>query len=445
MSTVPHPALVAPDRETFRLLNARVPAALSAGSPGFAAEGDGFLACDIVVDRGRIGALLAPGTSPGDLPALDLDQGIVLPRLVDMHTHLDKGHIWARAPNPDGTFLGARTAVAADREANWSRTDVMRRMDFAVRCAFAHGTAAIRTHIDSIGKQTSVSWPALAQIQQEWRGRVAIQGVALFPTIIAVDDEPQFRDIVATVARHGGALGGLTFMGEPPDAKLDAALDRVFAAAGANGLDLDFHVDESDSPDARTLEAIADAALRVKFAGRIVAGHCCRLALEAEQDRRRVIDKVGRAGIAIVSLPMCNMYLQDRHAGRTPRWRGVAPLHELRAAGIPVAIASDNTRDPFYAYGDLDMLEVWREATRILQLDHSDQPWIGMLGPGPARLMRLESAGTIAAGSAADLIMTRARTAYELVCRTQADRAVLVAGRPIDTTPPDYRLLDRTA
>ena len=73
---------------------------------------------------------------------------------------------------------------------------------------------------------------------------------------------------------------------------------------------------------------------------------------------------------------MCNMYLQDRVAGRTPRWRGVAPLHELDAAGVTVMVASDNTRDPFYAYGDLDMLEVYREATRILHFDHSERPWL---------------------------------------------------------------------
>ena len=34
-------------------------------------------------------------------------------------------------------------------------------------------------------------------------------------------------------------------------------------------------------------------------------------------------------------------------------------LHELRQGGVPVAIASDNVRDQFYAYGDLDMLEVF--------------------------------------------------------------------------------------
>ena len=56
-------------------------------------------------------------------------------------------------------------------------------------------------------------------------------------------------------------------------------------------------------------------------------------------------------------------YLQDRDQQglRTPRWRGVTLMHELRGHQIPVAIASDNIRDQFYAYGDLDMLEVFNQ------------------------------------------------------------------------------------
>jgi cytosine deaminase len=137
------------------------------------------------------------------------------------------------------------------------------------------------------------------------------------------------------------------------------------------------------------------------------------------------------------------MYLQDRAAGLTPRLRGVAPLHELDAAGIAAMVASDNTRDPFYPYGDLDMLEVFREATRILHLDHSQRPWIRMLGAAAAEHMGLADRGLIATGERADLVLTRARTLPELVCRPQSDRAVVVAGRAIDTTPPDYRELDR--
>ena len=437
------PFAIIPAAATIRLANARVPADLLAGDVPLRAR-DGLVACDIDIAGGCIAAISAPGTIPvaPETVTVDLQKSMALPRFVDMHTHIDKGHIVARSPNPDGTHHGARATVGADRDARWSADDVATRMDFALRCAYAHGTGALRTHIDSIGKQTGISWPVLAQMRTSWKDRIAIQAVALFPTLFAVDDEAQFKSIVATVAKHGGQLGGLTFMGDAPDAKLHLALDRTFAAAAANSLDLDFHVDESDSPHATTLEAVADAALRARFKGRITAGHCCRLSLETDADRQRIINKLGEARIAVVSLPMCNMYLQDRAPVRTPRWRGVAPLHELDAAGIAVAVASDNTRDPFYAYGDLDMLEVFREATRIIHFDHAPKPWTRMLSAAPAAIMGLADASRITVGQAADLVLVRARTLNELNTRPQADRIVLVGGSAIDTSLPDYRELD---
>lgn len=440
----PHPTSAAvPKAPAYRITDACVPVDLA---PALTAHGtaERFAACDIVVDDGRI-SLVGPAgaaAAAADLPTVDLRGGIVLPRFVDVHTHLDKGHIWPRRANPDGTHAAARTAVAADREAHWSADDVRTRMDFSLRCAYAHGSSAIRTHLDSLGKQAAISWPVFAEMREEWNDRVALQGVALFPVDLAVDDEPQFRSIVETAARHGGILGAFTFLGEAPGPRLELALDRLFGIAMAHGLDLDLHVDESCSPDARSLEQIAIAARRHRFIGRIVAGHCCSLSLAPEEDLARIVDRLGEAGIAVVSLPMCNMYLQDRAAGRTPRLRGVAPLHELDAAGVTVMIASDNTRDPFYAYGDLDMLEVFREATRILHLDHSERPWIRTLGAVSADVMGLAGHGTIAVGQAADLVLTRARTLPELVCRPQSDRTVIVSGRAIDTSLPDYRELD---
>ena len=154
------------------------------------------------------------------------------------------------------------------------------------------------------------------------------------------------------------------------------------------------------------------------------------------------MDRVAEAGIAVVSLPMCNLYLQDRHAGRTPRWRGVTLLHELTARGVPVAVASDNTRDPFYAYGDLDMLEVFREAVRILHLDHPVAPGRAAVARTPAEIIGRPDRGVIAAGGPADLVLFRARTWTELLSRPQSDRTVLRSGKAIDRTLPDYRELD---
>jgi cytosine deaminase len=56
--------------------------------------------------------------------------------------------------------------------------------------------------------------------------------------------------------------------------------------------------------------------------------------------------------------------------------------------------------------------------------------------------MNLDRHGRVEAGDAADLVITRARTMNELLSRPQSDRIVLVSGRSIDTTPPDYAELD---
>ena len=427
--------------DAYWLTHARLPGALATVEGNPSPDREGLVTASLRIESGRIARIISGGAPAGEA-TVSAEGGLVLPRFVECHTHLDKGHIFPRASNPDGSFLGALTTVMADRQANWTAPDVARRMDFALRCAEAHGTGAIRTHLDSYRELTERSWGVFAEMRETWRGRIELQAVALFPTIFAIEDEAEFAKTVRAVARHGGVLGGVTYRGEPPSEALDRALDRTFEAAMANGLDLDFHVDESANEDARTLERIADAALRHRFRGKILAGHCCSLALMADADRARVIDKLGEAGIAVVSLPMCNLYLQDRQSGRTPRWRGVAPLHELDAAGIATMVSSDNTRDPFYAYGDLDAVEVYREATRILHFDHSERPWLEAIASRPADLMRLPDHGRLKAGQGADFVLFAARSVNEFLSRPQMDRRLFRAGRPVAMRPPAYSELD---
>ena len=173
----------------------------------------------------------------------------------------------------------------------------------------------------------------------------------------------------------------------------------------------------------------------------MTAGHCCSLAVQDPAVARETIAAVAGAAITVVSLPMVNLYLQGRRPPQTPVWRGVTLLHELRAACVRTVLASDNTRDPFYAFGDLDLAEVLREAVRIGHLDLPVDPWPAAITCLPADVMGLDT-GRIQPGAIADLVLFSARTWSELLSRPQSDRIVLRAGRPIDTTPPAYRELD---
>ena len=117
-------------------------------------------------------------------------------------------------------------------------------------------------------------------------------------------------DVEAMLDLHGsGILGAATRM--VPE--LREGLGIVFDLAERKGWALDFHVDESSDPAARSLKIIADMAIERGFHRPILVGHCCSLALQEDDERRRTIDAVARAGLSVVSLPMCNMFLQDRH------------------------------------------------------------------------------------------------------------------------------------
>lgn len=458
-----------PDVPYYRLINARVPACLlqisesqieAANYQGRSPlAGDDLCQVDLEIRDGQVVAIAPAGAlPPAAIPLVEVDvRGKqVWPCFVDIHTHLDKGHTWERTPNPDRTFEGALNAIRKDADAYWHEDDVYRRMEFGLKCSYAHGTAAIRTHIDSYGDQARISLNAFQRLQKEWGDRLTLQAVCLVSLDYFLTPEGEkLADLMASVPN--GLLGGVSF----PCDELDEQLDRVFTLAKERNLSLDFHSDESGDPDHKSLRQIAQAALRHEFSNPIICGHCCSLAVQPPDEVQRTLELVHEAGIGIVSLPMCNLYLQDRnqvasrlflqtgsssnltlHTGQSPRWRGMTLLHELKEKGIPVAIASDNCRDPFFGFGDHDALEVFNQSVRIAHLDAPYGDWPGAITRTPADLIGLPARGRIGIGLPADLMIFKARTFSELLSRPQSDRIVLRKGRAIDTTLPDYEELD---
>ncbi len=434
-----------PTSSRYALRRVHVPKSLLTDSAPGPAGHDDLVLCDLLIDNGQIAEVAKAGTLDAALGP-DLDESLVLPGMLDAHAHLDKGHIVYRARNSTGDLTGAAAASGPDRTTRWAAEDVRRRLEFGIRTAYAKGVVAIRTHLDSLAPQPDITFPVLKELRAKWAGKVDLQP----STIVSIDvflDERGLR-LADMVADMGGNLGsGTKFMMPvsqlvPPE--FDQAMENVFKLAEERGLDLDLHVDESSDPEARTLIRIARLAVKRGFKSRILAGHCCALALQTDAFIKETMDACKDAGIDIVSLPAVNMYLQARGSTRkTPHWRGVTLLHELKAHGLKVAIGGDNVRDPFYAYGDHDMLESFTQAVKIAHLDHPYGDWITAATSIPAEIMQLGGKyGRIGKGRSADLIVLKARDYGEMLSRFQADRVVIRGGKAIDTTLPDYRELD---
>ena len=438
-----HDDVVIPEDGRFTLRRARVPVCMLAEpADGAAADTEGVVMLDIALEAGRVARLSPAGAAfESDPPSIDLEGRMVWPTLIDMHAHLDKGESIPRV-QPDGTLDGGVLGTEADR-AHWTHADLMRRMRFGVRCAYAQGVSAIRTHLDCQVPAPG-SWAAFQELRTEWSGRLALQAVGLAPLdVFLTDYGTQLAD---TVAAMGGVLGGFTdTLGNLPgatDQTIDDLLDPFFRLAAERDLDVDLHVDQSADTRAFFLPQVARAALRTRFKRRVVVDHCVNLALQPEALARETIALCAEADIAFVTLPTPMMYLMDRAAGRTPRWRGVTLAHEIRAAGIPIALGGDNCRDAWYPYGDHDMVDIFRQGVRIFQLDHPVADTPAMVGPVPAAIIREDALGSIGVGREARLILFRARTLNEVLSRPQSDRIVLDRGRRIPDALPDYTELD---
>jgi cytosine deaminase len=434
------PLFDVPAAARYALRNATAPACLL---PERFARDNELIAVDVLVEHGRLAAIEPGGTLPSGLGP-DLDRSMILPGLIDCHTHLDKGHIWPRKPNPTGDPIGASAAAGDDRKARWSAHDVARRMEFALQTAYAHGVVAIRTHLDSQTPQAAISFPVFCEMRERWAGRIDLQASSIVPIDVFLGDEGrEIADIVAgSHARLGCSTSFKGIANVPGQPEFDRAMLALFALATERALDVDLHVDETGDPEQLTLLRVAQLATQAGFGGNILCGHCCSLALQTEERLAETLDACFTAGIDFVSLPTVNMFLQSRGPDVTPRWRGVAPLLEMRARGLRVAVAGDNARDPFHAYGDHDMLDTFVQAVKIAHLDYPVGDWIKAATEHPAAIMGLPGRGVLHPGAPADVIVLRARNYSELLARAQSDRLVLRAGRAIDTTLPDYRQLD---
>jgi cytosine deaminase len=418
------------------LRRARVPAALL--PPGLAAGVDPLepsVLCDLRIDGGRIDAVAPAGGGDPSAAGLDAEGALVLPGLVDAHVHLDKAHTWFRAPNRRGTFAEALATLARDKE-YWSRADLLRRGDFALRCAWAHGTRIVRTHVDTGLPWGETSHAAMAELRERWRGRIELQTVPL----CRGDDyaTPLGEQLADLALRHGAsALGGFFVMAP----ELPRQLDRLLALARERAVGLDLHVDENGLPQAQVLRAVAEAVLRAGFPHPVVCGHGCSLAVQDPARQRSTIALLREARVGIISLPLCNLYLQDRRGAGfplTPQWRGITLIRDLLEAGVPVACASDNVRDAFHPFGDFDLLEVYARSLQLAHLDARLGDSVRIVTSTAADLVGRPESGRIAPGAPAHLVLLAARSFSELLSRPGAPRRRIDGEKIHSPLAPDY-------
>lgn len=380
---------------------------------------------DVRLASGRIAevAMHPPAQTGGDL-----DGYVLLPSFVEPHAHLDKALTAARVPNPTGDLLGAIEAMAGAAE-SFTTADIAARADAALRVMLAHGTTAVRTHVD-VGTGVGMrALAALVDVRERWTGAIDLQVVALVGRPLAGEGGKHLREAL----REGADLaGGCPHLDPDPHRAVEICLD----IAGEAGAPLDLHTDETLNPAMLTLPTLADLVIRTGFRHGATASHCVSLSVQPADVQRAVAERVAEAGVAVVALPQTNLFLQGRdHPVATPR--GLTAVHALRRAGATVAAGGDNLRDPFHPVGRGDALEVAALMVTAGHLDAADA--LGTVTAAARTALRLPPV-TLTAGAPADLVALRGTNLLDALAAADQQRRVWRAGRLVATTTVTRRL-----
>ncbi len=370
---------------------------------------------DLTFADGLVTAVHPAGRSgPASEDVLDLEGRLLLPAGVEPHTHLDKALSFdAIRPTYGGLADGIRQWQAYARTID--EDDFVRRGTAAVLELLANGVTAVRTHAEVFASDDPlVSVRAMVRVREALTGLVDLEIV-----VLAKPDVPD--DLVTESVRLGADLVG----GSPhntPDPQAD--LVRLLTIARRTGVGIDIHADERLDPTSLTVRDLAAAVSREPLAGTVTAGHCVSLGVIAEPLRSTVAAELAAAGVGVVACPVTNLYLQGRdHPVGMPR--GLTATRALLDAGVTLAGAGDNIRDPLNPVGAADHLAT---AALMVAAGHLtvEEALASVTSAGRA-VMGLRPAGPFV-GGAADLLAVRATSVDDAVSRLMHDRLVIHAG-----------------
>ena len=326
---------------------------------------------------GYFDVTLSDGKFKSIVKSEKLKKGIIIPKLCDIHVHLDKTGTHKRINKKAKSLFEAIELMDKDKLI-WSENDIYERANNAIQNAWENGTGFIRSHIDWIEEKTPIAWNVIKSLKKKWRDKVVIEMASLSP----LDLMPlKGEKISKIVSEDNSILGAFVYRNE----NLEDKIKLVFEIADKYALNLDFHVDEGLDKDANGIDHIIKYTKRFKMENRVLCSHACSLSIRDEKEVLTILEDAASAGIGLTCLPSTNLWLQDFNENRTPRFRGIAPIIEARNFGIPIMIASDNCQDSFYPYGNHDLLSAFKLALISGHLDENS--WFDSITQLPCEWM----------------------------------------------------------
>lgn len=379
---------------------------------------------DLGIKNGKIVIISSDELEKGE-EYIDAKGCLVVPPFFESHFHLDNTLLRGEV-NQSGTLREAIKLYGKKKE-DITIENIVSRASETLRICLENGVCYLRSHvdIDSIGKLKLLE--GVKEVKELFAGIVDVQIIA-FPQMGLVNQSETLELMYAAMENGADIVGGIPHFEKDMD---DAArqIEIVFEIAKKYDADIDMHVDEVDDPYWKSVELLAEKTIEEKYQGRVAAGHCCSMAAWEESDFERILPKIKKAELNIITNPLTNLVGQGHNDPRPVR-RGIPPLDILIKSGINVASGTDDMLNMFYPFGNMNPLEVVNFAAHTGYLTTPELINAAFEMPlyNAAKTFRIEPYG-IKEGNPADLCILPVTTKVDAIRFHPAPSIIMRGGK----------------
>lgn len=371
----------------------------------------------IELDGARIAAISAQ-QAPAEASEGDIDaaSNLVVPPFIEPHIHLD-ATLTAGEPawNMSGTLFEGIERWG-ERKALVTHEDTKARAKKTIDMLVDHGIQHVRTHVD-VTDPTLSALKSMLEVREETRHLIDLQIVA-FPQE-GIESFKGGRELMTeAIAMGADVVGGIPHFENTRDQGV-SSIKFLMDLAERTGCLVDVHCDETDDPQSRFLEVLAEEARVREMGERVTASHTTAMGSYDNAYCSKLFRLLKLSQINFVSCPTESIHLQGRF-DTYPKRRGLTRVAEIDRAGMNVCFGQDSIVDPWYPLSNGNILRILEAGLHICHmLGYEDlQRCLDLITDNSARTLNLGERYGLEVGRPANLLVLSAADDYEML-RTQ--------------------------
>ena len=368
---------------------------------------------DVLIVDGKFAAV--EQASVEGIEIIDGENAILIPGLVEAHTHLDKsllGLPWYR--NEVGPLLidkitnerESKIALGIDPQIQSERQAIV---------SMAKGSTHIRSHVDVDTVHGMKGIEGVMATQEKMRGWIDIELVA-FPQS-GMMTRPGTVELMDEAMQLGcEVVGGLDPCAIDRDPK--GHLDTVFSLAERYGKPVDIHLHERGEMGCFSMEMIIERTQALGMQNQVVVSHAFCLGQPDRKYVAQLTEQLAKHGIRIMTTG--------------PAAVAAPVIKELRDAGVVVCSGSDGIRDTWGPFGNACMLNraMFLAQRNNFRRDDEVEIALDVCTYGGAISMDIDNYG-IAPGCDGDFVLVDGESLTEMIASSPVRKRVVKAGRTV--------------